>query len=265
MVCDIIERMSFNKSGIRTAGGKDVFSAIEKKENGMNIHYLQHVPFESLGMIETWALKKEHTVSSSRLYLDETLPKPESVDILVVMGGPMNIYEDKKYPWLVREKQFIEKVISLKKTVLGICLGAQLVSDILGGKVYPSGIKEIGWFPVEKTFQAENLSILNHIPDKTVVFHWHGDTFDLPDNAVHIFQNDACRHQGFIYDGRVVGLQFHMEVTRSGILNLIENCRDELVIGPYIQTPEEMLSTEDRLENMHRMMCAFLDAFMTVS
>ncbi|MCG8378009.1 MAG: type 1 glutamine amidotransferase, partial [Proteobacteria bacterium] len=112
----------------------------------MNIHFLQHVPFEGLGSIENYINEKSHHLSCSRLYLDQELPSVNDLDWLFVMGGPMGIYDEDQYPWLDREKKFIKQCIDSGKIVLGFCLGAQLIADVLGAKVYKNQYREIGWF-----------------------------------------------------------------------------------------------------------------------
>lgn len=189
----------------------------------MKIHYLQHVPFEGLGFIEKWARTQNATTGVSRLFRNDPLPGTEDFDWLVVMGGPMGIYDHDEFPWLVAEKKLIQQAIGAGKTVLGICLGAQLIADVLGAKVYPGPQKEIGWFPIKRAAGAPDL-----IPDTLTVFHWHGDTFDLPEGAVPLASSAACKNQGFIYNGRVVALQFHMETTVESMEALIENCGHEL-------------------------------------
>jgi GMP synthase-like glutamine amidotransferase len=189
----------------------------------IRLHYLQHVPFEDLGIIEEWATARGFEIRVSQLFNHDPLPAFEHVDWLVVMGGPMGIYDHVEHPWLVAEKAFIKQAIDAGKTVLGICLGAQLIADALGAKVYPGPQKEIGWFPIERSPAAPKL-----LPEKLMVFHWHGDTFDLPEGAVHLASSSACSNQGFIYNHRVIGLQFHLETTPKSMEALIENCGEEL-------------------------------------
>jgi len=117
----------------------------------MRIHYLQHVPFEDLANIESWAKDRSHDLSRTLLFQEESPPKLNEFDWLIIMGGPMNIYEHDKYPWLVKEKEFIRQAIEEDKIVLGICLGDQLMADVLGGKVHRNDHREIGWFPVKLT------------------------------------------------------------------------------------------------------------------
>jgi len=111
----------------------------------MNIHWLQHVEFEGLGCIEPWLAENGHTVSCTRLWADEKVPMVGKIDGLIVMGGPMGIYDNVEFPWLAAEKAFIKEVINQNKPVLGICLGAQLIADVLGAEVRPASGKEIGF------------------------------------------------------------------------------------------------------------------------
>ncbi len=189
----------------------------------MILHWLQHVPFEGLGYIEDWAKSQSMEISCTRLFADEALPSSEAFDWLVVMGGPMGIYEHEKHPWLVVEKEFIKKAIVAGKTVLGICLGAQLIADVLGAKVYPGPQKEIGWFPIRRAEGAPEI-----IPEELTAFHWHGDTFEIPEGATRLASSKASKNQGFVYNNCVFALQFHMETTPQSMDALIENCSDEL-------------------------------------
>ncbi|NOX96615.1 MAG: type 1 glutamine amidotransferase [Nitrospirae bacterium] len=227
----------------------------------MRLHYLQHVPFEDLANIETWAKSKLYRVSGTSLFNDEPLPKINDFDWLIILGGPMNIYEEGKYPWLVKEKEFLEKAIAQKKIIMGICLGAQLIADVLGGSVCKNTYKEIGWFPVSLTPEAKKLSIFNASPGSFTAFHWHCDTFDLPPEAIRIAESDGCANQAFAYNGgRVMGLQFHLESSRESINRLIQNCGDEIVKGKYIQNPDEILSQCSQGQETNRIMAMLLNA-----
>jgi GMP synthase (glutamine-hydrolysing) len=225
----------------------------------MNIHYLQHVPFEGLGSIGDWVQHGGHTLSATRLYLDAPLPTVEALDLLVVMGGSMNIYEEATYPWLTDEKRFIERAIAADRCVLGVCLGAQLVADVLGAKVYANPDKEIGWFPVDTTQAASETDLFAAFPRRIEVFHWHGDTFDIPSGAVRIARSAGCANQAFVYDERVVGLQFHLETTQASAQQIIAHCADEIVEGRYIQTPQAMLAGASRFDAINCAMHELLD------
>ncbi|MCU0637123.1 MAG: type 1 glutamine amidotransferase [Methanothrix sp.] len=210
----------------------------------MRIHYLLHVPFEDLANIEGWARPRGHDLSRTLLFSEEGFPDLSSFDWLIIMGGPMNIYDHERYPWLVREKEFIRQAIAGGKIVLGICLGAQLISDVLGGKVTGNRYREIGWFPVRLTEEGRASSIFSALPDGFTALHWHGDMFSIPPGALRLAESDACANQAFIF-GRSVGLQFHLESSKESIERLLENCGDDLTEGPYVQGREDLASQED--------------------
>ncbi|UCE79542.1 MAG: type 1 glutamine amidotransferase [Nitrospiraceae bacterium] len=207
----------------------------------MNIHYVQHVPYEGPGSIELWSTSNGHKLTSTQIYKNEILPEMDTIDWLVIIGGPMNIYQEDEHGWLVREKNFIGKAIEARKIVVGICLGAQLIADTLGARVYRNSHKEIGWFPIAFSVAARQSEIFGFLPAHLTVFHWHGDTFDITENALLLASSEACQNQAFLYDGRVIGLQFHLESTHDSVQQLVENCRDELVQSPHIQSADEIL------------------------
>jgi GMP synthase-like glutamine amidotransferase len=169
----------------------------------MRLHSLEHEPFEGLANIEVWAKNRGHSISRTLLFNNEELPDIDDFDWLVIMGGSMNIYEEEKYPWLREEKNFIAEAIAGKKIVLGICLGSQLIADVLGGNVSKNKYKEIGWFPVSLTADAKNSPVFSTLPRKFAAFHWHGDTFKIPPGAVRIAESEGCANQAFEY-GRVI-------------------------------------------------------------
>lgn len=225
----------------------------------MKIHYLQHVPFEGPANIATWAQAKGHPITGTPLFSGQDPPSPDKFDWLVVMGGPMNIYEEKEYPWLVKEKKLIERAIQSQKTVLGVCLGVQLIAGVLGSKVYPNQDKEIGWYPVTLTEKGAESPIFTGFPRTFTAFHWHGDTFDLPSGAVHLAQSAACPNQAFLYNSRVIGLQFHLESTPESVDLLIKNCGHELVPGPYIQPGGALLPAGHSFNQLNGLLYRLLD------
>lgn len=225
----------------------------------MHIHFLQHVPFEGLASIRDWIGRGDHQVSGTRLYAGEHLPRPDRIDLLIVMGGPMGVHDTDAHPWLTAEKAFLRQVIDAGQRVLGICLGAQLIADVLGARVYRNDQKEIGWFPVTRAAAAERSPLGVLLPERFDAFHWHGDTFDLPPGAAHLAQSAACRHQAYAVDGRILGLQFHLETTPESAAALIEHGADELVDGPCIQTPAQMLAPAERFAALNTLMSTLLD------
>jgi GMP synthase (glutamine-hydrolysing) len=200
----------------------------------MNLHYLQHAPFEGLAHIQAWASRRGHRISATRLFAGEVPPHGQKIDLLIVLGGPMGVHDESQYPWLSDEKRSLETAIRSGTKVLGICLGAQLLADVLGAKVYPNQEKEIGWFPIELTDEGRR-SPLGVLGRKRTVFHWHSDTFELPKGAMQLARSEACENQAFQYEGSVLGFQFHLEMTSQSVSRLIQNCRGDLALGPYVQ------------------------------
>lgn len=220
----------------------------------MKIHYLQHASFEDPASILSWAKTNRHSLSRTRLYLGEQLPDENELDLLIIMGGPMSVTESPRYPWLQDEVAFIQRCIAAHKTLLGICLGAQLIARALGARVWRQTEKEIGWHPVWKTAKANNLSLLDNLADEFMAFHWHGETFDLPAGAQPLFRSQACELQGFIYGEGIIGLQFHLETTADSVAKLIEHCRHELVTGEWIQSEKQMLNADHYFRDANRLM-----------
>lgn len=226
----------------------------------MRIHYLQHVPFEHAANIAAWAGTRGHTLSATRLDRGDPLPALDAFNWLVIMGGPMNVYEHDRCPWLVREKRFIADSIRDNKLVLGVCLGGQLVADVLGGRVTPNAEKEIGWFPVSLSSRAAQSPVFQTLPERFLAFHWHGDTFSIPPGAQHTAQSEACANQAFQYGDRVIGLQFHLDYSVASIEKMIEHCGEELVDAPHVQSSPPALADAKRVEGIQELLYRFLDA-----
>jgi len=206
----------------------------------MRAHYLQHVAFEGLGSIEPWLREAGYDITATRFFESAELPEPREIDLLVVMGGPMSVNDEADYLWLAAEKKFIAEAIRAEVPVLGICLGAQLIAAAIGGRVYPNKVKEIGWLPVHRV--SENSADVFRFPETTTVFHWHGETFDLPPGAVRLAESEACTNQAFQLGKSVIGLQFHLETTTVSAKSLVDNCRNELIAAPFIQSEESILA-----------------------
>lgn len=229
----------------------------------MQIHYLQHEPFEDPGTILEWAAAYGHSMTGTMVYKSEPVPRPEALDLLVVMGGSMSVYEENRWPWLAAEEAFIGEAIGAGKPVLGICLGAQLMASALGAEVRPNLHKEIGWFPVTLSAPAAGLPLFKGWPGSFEAFHWHGDTFEIPSGAVRAASSGACANQAFVYGRRAVGLQFHLESTGESVARLVSNCGHEIVAGkPYIQSIEQIRNPGRPFPSMRRMLFGLLDAML---
>lgn len=207
----------------------------------MNVQVLQHVPFEGLGSIETWLSRRGALVHPTRFYQSELLPDLRSVDLVIAMGGPMSVNDERDYPWLKAEKAFIREAVERGKAVLGVCLGAQMIASALGARVFANVHREIGWFPVHAVSPDADFF---RFPPHATVFHWHGETFDLPPGAVHLARSAGCENQAFQI-GSVIGLQFHLETTPESADQIIRHCREELVAGEYVQTEQALRAAPD--------------------
>ena len=224
-----------------------------------HIHCFQHVPFENPGSIEYWVQDRGYTLTTTRFFDGDTPPPIEEIDWLIVMGGPMGAEQYEDYPWLLEEKRAIEQAVAAGKVVLGICLGAQLIALALGASVRPNAFKEIGWFPVYLQSRTLDHPVACLFPPQWDALHWHGDTFDIPDGARLLAFTQACRNQMFVYGDRVLGLQFHLEVTRQGADDLVRHCSDELKPTDFVTPAEDILSDSAPFEASHQLMARLLD------
>lgn len=223
----------------------------------MRVHWLQHAEHEDLGCIAPWLSARGHAVSCTRLQRGEAAPPPAAYDWLIVMGGPMNIYEHAAHPWLVAEKQAIRAALNAGQRVLGICLGAQLVADQLGGPVVRNAEPEIGWHALATTAAGRTHGAFKGFPERFTAFHWHGDTFAMPPGAEPLMASAACANQAFMHGNRVAGIQFHLEVTAA-------NARDWFATeqpkpAAYVQTPEAILAALPHFAENNRLMLKLLE------
>ena len=207
----------------------------------MRFHCLQHVPFETAGVLADRILEKGHSLQVTHLYRGDALPTDGEFDGLIIMGGPMSVHDETAFPWLRAEKELIAAAIGKKKKVLGICLGSQLIAEVSGAQVYTNPYKEIGFSSVQWTETAiqrfPGLQEAASLP----VFHWHGETFDLPADALLLASTTACVNQAFLLGDHVLGIQFHPEVTPGIIRDMVLFEGHELAPAPYIQSAEEIL------------------------
>ncbi len=205
----------------------------------MRVHCLKHIAFEGLGSIENYLNKDGHSISYTHLYNNQKLPNLDDVDFLIIMGGPMSIYDETDYPWLKEEKQFILNAIKKNKIILGVCLGAQLIANVMKANVYQGQYKEIGWFPV--TAHPHKTTAFQ-FPENFQAFHWHGETFDLPTNATLLASSHICKNQAFQISSSIIALQFHLETTPTSASDICQHCANELIDNPYIQSKAQILN-----------------------
>lgn len=172
---------------------------------------LRHVAFEDLGLLAPIMEREGWNISFCEAAVDDLTDRSiRNVNLLVVLGGPIGVYEAESYPFITQEIALIEHRLRRRLPTLGICLGAQLMAKALGSRVYAGHVKEIGWGPI-RLAEAGNTSCLRFLGDGAPVLHWHGDTFDLPDAATRLASNASYENQAFAYDDNALALQFHLE------------------------------------------------------
>lgn len=220
----------------------------------MHVLVFQHVPFEGLGAMAPWLAERKAKVQVLRQYEPDSglLPTLSAVDLIIVLGGPMSVHDTDHYPWLDAEKAYIRSALRAKTPILGLCLGAQLIAEQLGGTVRKNLLPEIGWWPVHWQAAAQHIWPECQYANRpeleaieaagTRVFHWHGETFDLPAEAQLLAHSAACVNQGFLYRDQVVGLQFHLEMTFETVERLLLEGADELVDRPFVSTAQKIKS-----------------------
>jgi GMP synthase-like glutamine amidotransferase len=221
------------------------------------VHWLQHAEHEGLGCIGPWLHANGFRTTRTALHEGERPPSSGDFDWLIVMGGPMNIYEHDRHPWLIMEKALIRDACVNNRVVLGICLGAQLLADVKGARVTKNREPEIGWFPLELTEEGRRSPIFNGFPDRFEVFHWHGDTFSAPAGCPTLAKSDACVNQAFAAAGPQVALQFHLELQHDDALRWLES--DAPAPDRFVQTAEDMLRDRSRFAAQNALMTKILE------
>jgi GMP synthase-like glutamine amidotransferase len=220
----------------------------------MRIHTIEHVPFEGPSAIAGYIYGKGYGLTRSRIFAGARLPGLSRVDLLVVLGGPMSVHDVDEHPWLKREKEYLGQAIERGVSILGICLGAQLLSQALGGQVTRNPAREVGWHEVRLEAPADRHRAFEGFPERFTAFHWHADTFSIPDGASRLALSDACANQAFAMDAKWVGLQFHLETTPGSMELLIENCPGDLEPGPHVQDAATMRQGAGHVDGILKLM-----------
>lgn len=191
------------------------------------VFVLKHVPNEDAGTILDFLRESEISFQGVALYAGEAFPKVDEARAIVIMGGPMNVDEEHKYPFLKDEKMFLKEAIKKNVPCLGVCLGSQLLARALGSSVYKAKQEEIGWDDVALTPEAKKDLLFSNVPGKSLkVLQWHGDTFDLPKDAVHLASSKVVPNQAFRYGEKIYGLQFHVEVNKPMLEDWFKQRKD---------------------------------------
>ena len=220
---------------------------------------LQHVESEGLGIIEKALRQKGIGVDFIKIFRDERIPGNANVcDGLIVLGGPMGVYEEDIYPFIKDEITLIKNAIRDDAPILGICLGAQMLAKAAGADVYKGKKKEIGWYKIKLSDEGNRDSLFIGLPDEFTVFQWHGDTFDLGTDLKSV--PSKCLAFSELFPNQIIkvgknayGLQFHLEVTEDMIKNWIDvNDRELVAVKSYINPKNILKETANHIETIHR-------------
>lgn len=227
----------------------------------MRIQLIEHDPEDfSRTNISFWAAEKGHQVNQIYVCNNEALPPLDSFDWLMVMGGSQNAWDDQGNSWLLEEKAFVAEAVAKDKLFLGICFGAQLLAEALGGKIFPNEHKEIGWHEVSLNRQGRESFLFQNVPSSFVTFHWHSDHFSLPDSCTRLAFSSATENQAFVCNERpAVGLQFHPEYTRDMVRYYAREHSQDWVPDMYVSGGDEVLARTEKLPDTYWLMEVLLN------
>lgn len=231
---------------------------------GFKVLALQHVACESMGGLEK-ALE-ERGIEYEYFPLYEGMKVPERLmgyDGLIILGGPMNVYEEDKYPFLRNEDALIKRALGDKLPTLGICLGAQLIAKAAGARVTSGKRKEIGWYDLKLTREGKRDRIFRGFEDKFKVFQWHGDTFEIPRGAIKLAGSDLFPNQAYRL-ANAYALQFHLEVSEAMIYDWMQEYREELASLSYIDANKMREDTKKHIAELNKRAEKFYANFMKV-
>jgi GMP synthase-like glutamine amidotransferase len=254
--------LSWNRSSSISLVVRHRFGSVQPPDasrwgsNIMRIAVLQHVEFEGPAAVADWAVEHGFPLRLFHLYRDATLPSLADFDMLTVMGGPMSANDEAQLGWLGPEITLVREAIATEKTLLGICLGAQIIAKALGARVYPGSTKEIGWFPIQRTGSHP---LFDGLPDSFTPFHWHGETFNLPHEGKLFAKSEITETQAFAVGHRVLGLQFHMEATEESVRALLKGADHEVGHGVFEQQPAAIFASINQCVSLRPLLDTVLD------
>lgn len=227
---------------------------------------IRHVAHEGLGVLKR-PLERDCVVEYIDLFKGASVPaRIDGYSALIVLGGPMGVYEDDKYPFIRAEIKLMEEALKKRVPTLGICLGAQILARAAGASVYKSGKKEIGWYDVTLTEEADDDWLFLGFPEKFSAFHWHGDTFDVPKDSLLLASSEMFPNQVIKPGPAAYGIQFHLEVTEQMVREWVALNQDELEpLKGTIDAKAILDETPKRIEALNRMGSALASRFIRMA
>jgi len=213
----------------------------------------QNEECEHLGVFSKILNENNISYQYIKLYEEEEIPNLNDYSAIIILGGPMNVYEERKYPFLKKENSSIKEALKINKPMLGICLGAQIIARAAGAKVYPAKRKEIGWFTIDLTIEGKKNEVFKSLERQLTVFQWHGDTFDMPTGSNKLVTSNLIPNQAFSIGKTTYALQFHLEVTKQMISEWVNRYADELAsLKEEVDTDKMMKYSEHYIQPLNK-------------
>lgn len=230
----------------------------------MKIVLIQHTAVDSPGVTLDFLKSSQVDFTTVRIDRGESIPTDVDADVLMTFGGPVSLYQPGLPKWVEDERTLIRRYVDAGRKVFGICLGAQLIASALGSKVYAGVQPEIGWHKIRLTDTHGQSAIADSLPSSQTVLQWHRNTFDLPADAVHLYQSDACAHQAFSIEDRIVGFQFHPEATRKTVEYFLRFASPQQFSGDWVQTEQQIndgiaVYLDQQNQTLHRFLSQWLN------
>lgn len=226
---------------------------------------IQHVACEGLGIIDAELKKFGLDADTVRVFKGDAVPRraARGYSALIVLGGPMGVYDDKQYPFIKDELSLLESALKTDLPTLGICLGAQMLAKAAGADVYKGKAKEIGWYKATLTAEGAKERLFLGLPEDLTVFQWHGDTFDVPDGAVNLLSSKLFQNQAIRVGKNAYGLQFHLEVTGKMIGEWIDVNAGELkALKGLVDAGEILKETTRRIDTLKKHGATVISRFL---
>jgi GMP synthase-like glutamine amidotransferase len=218
-----------------------------------NILVFQNEECEHLGVFSKILNENNISYQYIKLYEEEEIPNLNDYSAIIILGGPMNVYEERKYPFLKKENSSIKEALKINKPMLGICLGAQIIARAAGAKVYPAKRKEIGWFTIDLTVEGRDDTVFKGLERQLSVFQWHGDTFDMPTESKKLATSNLIPNQAFSIGETTYALQFHLEVTKQMISEWVNRYANELAsLKEEVDTDKMMKYSEQYIQPLNK-------------
>jgi len=211
----------------------------------MRVLVIQHSAADSLASAESGISALGHEIMTVRVDRQHPIPKSVDCDAMITLGGPYPLTMKHRPDWVAEEQILVRKYAESGRRILGICLGAQIVAAALGATIRRNEQAELGWHDVRRTAGDSSL-VDRSLPSRMTVFHWHRDTFEIPDGAEHLYESETCKHQAFGLDDRIFGFQFHLESDMRTIQTFLAVSQYRKLVGKGVQTKSQIVSGIDQ-------------------